>query len=124
MIKSIHIIFVLFSFFSFVSRVVLSEFKPEFLRKKWIKIAPHVVDTLLILSGITLVIQSQWLSVPYGWLVAKLLVLCIYIGLGILTMRKRGKTRWLAFTAAVACYVYILVVAISKNPLFFSNYSA
>ncbi len=119
MIKSIHIFFVLFSFFSFVSRVMLSEFKPDFLQKKWIKIAPHVVDTVLIISGITLVIQASWLSAQHDWLVGKLLVLCIYIGLGILTMRKRGKTRWLAFTATVACYVYIMVVAISKNPLFF-----
>lgn len=119
MIKSIHIFFVLFSFFSFVSRVILSEFKPEFLQQKWIKIAPHVVDTLLIISGITLVIQGSWLSTQYDWLVGKLLVLCIYIVLGIVTMRKRGKTRWLAFTATVVCFVYIMVVAISKTPLFF-----
>jgi uncharacterized membrane protein SirB2 len=98
---------------------MLSEFKSEFLQQKWIKIAPHVVDTLLIVSGITLVIQGSWLSTQPDWLVGKLLVLCVYIGLGILTMRKQGTTRWLAFTATVACYIYIMVVAISKNPLFF-----
>ena len=99
--------------------MLLSEFKPDFLQQKWIKITPHIVDTFLIISGIILVIQGQWLSGQYTWIVAKLLILCIYIGLGILAMRMRSKNRWLAFVGAVMCYVYILVVAISKNPLFF-----
>ncbi len=119
MIKSVHILLVLLSFFSFISRVMLSEIKPAVLQKKWLKIAPHVLDTLLIISGIALVIKGQWLFAQYDWLIGKLVVLMLYIGFGILTMHSLGKKRWLAFTAAVACFAYIVVVAISKNPLFF-----
>ncbi len=119
MFKFIHIFLVLFSLFSFISRAVLSEVKPDVLLKKWLKIAPHVLDTLLIISGIILVIKGQWLSAQHDWLIGKLVILIFYIGFGILTMHSLGKRRWLAFTAAIACFSYIMVVAISKNPLFF-----
>jgi uncharacterized membrane protein SirB2 len=119
MFKSIHIFLVLFSLFSFVSRVILSEIRPAVLQKKWLKIAPHVLDTLLIMSGIILVIKGQWFSAQHNWLIGKLVVLVFYVGFGILTMHSLGKKRWLAFTAAIGCFAYIMVVAISKNPLFF-----
>lgn len=119
MIKSVHIFLVLFSLFSFVSRVILSEVKPEILQKKWLKIAPHVLDTLLIASGIVLIFKGHWLSIQHDWLVGKLLMLVFYIGFGVLAMHSLGKKRWMAFSAAILCFAYIMVVAISKNPRFF-----
>lgn len=119
MIKIFHLSFVLISIFSFVGRVILSETHPEILKRKPFKIAPHVIDTLLLLSGITLVFQGSWLSTQYGWIIAKLVALIGYIGLGVLTMRNRGTVRWAAFVGAMACFVYIGIVAVTKNPLFF-----
>jgi uncharacterized membrane protein SirB2 len=115
LIKILHISLVLISFASFISRVALLQFNPKVLQIKWLKILPHVIDTLLLLSGIYLVIQGSWLAGEYGWLVAKIVALIAYIGLGITVMHQQGKTRWLAFTGAIACYAYILSVAISKN---------
>ena len=75
----IHIIFVLLSFISFVARVALSEFKPEILTAKIFKIAPHVIDTLLLLSGITLVFNGNWIaSGNYGWIISKFMVFGLY----------------------------------------------
>ncbi len=115
MIKILHISLVLISFASFISRVALLQFNPTVLQIKWLKILPHVIDTLLLLSGIFLVIQGPWFEGEYGWLVAKIVALFAYIGLGILVMHKHGKTRWFAFIGAITCYTYILSVAISKN---------
>lgn len=112
----IHIVFVLLSFISFVARVALSEFKPEVLSVKIFKIAPHVIDTLLLLSGITLVMNGGWIaSGNYGWIISKFMVLLAYIGLGVLTMRSTGAKRWGAFAGALVCYGYILSVAITKH---------
>lgn len=116
---AIHIIFVLSSFISFTGRVVLSELKSELLTRKVFKIAPHVIDTALLLSGIGLVVSGSWIaSGNYGWIVTKFTVLVVYIALGVLTMRCSGTQRWLAFAAAVACYGYIFSVAITKHGLF------
>lgn len=119
MIKIFHLTFILLSIFSFVGRVILSETHPAILKQKALKIAPHVIDTLLLLSGLTLIFQGGWLSMEYGWIVAKIVALLGYIGLGVVTMRNRGTVRWLAFVGAMACFVYIGIVAVTKNAFFF-----
>jgi uncharacterized membrane protein SirB2 len=119
MIKAFHLTFVLMSIFSFVGRVILSETYPLILKQKLFKIAPHIIDTLLLLSGIVLVFQGQWLSTEYAWIIAKLFALIGYIGLGVMVMHSRGTNRWLAFVGAMTCFVYIGIVAVTKNPLFF-----
>jgi len=97
-------------------RVVLSELKPEVLTTKLFKVAPHVIDTFLLISGISLVVKGHWLvGGEYGWIIAKFMVLIVYIGLGVFVMRTTGLKRWLAFSGALACYGYILSVAITKQ---------
>ena len=119
MIKIFHLTFILLSIFSFVGRVILSETHPAMLKQNAFKIAPHVIDTLLLISGITLVFQGGWLSTEYGWIIAKIVALLGYIGLGVVVMRNRGTVRWLAFVGAMACFVYIGIVAVTKNAFFF-----
>ena len=112
----IHIIFALLSLASFVTRVALSQFKPDVLKIKVFKIAPHVIDTFLLISGITLVINGNWIaSGNYGWIISKFMVLLTYIGLGVLTMHSTGTKRWAAFAGALVCFGYILTVAITKH---------
>lgn len=119
MLKHIHLFFVAVLVVSFVGRVMLAEFKPYLLKQKWLKITPHILDSLLLLSGIALVIQGNWLMADYGWIVAKLLALLVFIGLGVLAMHKVGMLRWLAFTGAMICLLYIAKLAISKQAWFF-----
>lgn len=114
MIK-IHLLFILATFVSFSGRMALSVFKPEWLQNKIIKIAPHIIDTILLLSGITLVIQGNWLENEYGWILSKLILLLGYIALGVMAMRFNGVKRWVAFAAAIACYISIFIIAITKN---------
>ena len=119
MIKIFHLTFILLSIVSFVGRVILSETHPTLLKQKMVKIAPHVINSLLLLSGITLVFQGGWLSTDYGWIIAKIIALLGYIGLGMVVIYNRGTTRWLAFVGAMACFVYIGIVAVTKNAFFF-----
>jgi len=119
MIKILHLTFVLLSIFSFIGRVILSETHPQILKRKALKIAPHVIDSILLISGITLVFQGQWLQGEYAWIIAKITALLGYIGLGIVVMHNRGTVRWLAFFGAISCFVYICIVAATKNLLFF-----
>ncbi|MDD5460384.1 MAG: SirB2 family protein [Methylococcales bacterium] len=119
MIKTLHLTFILLSILSFVGRVILSETHPVILKQKLFRIAPHIIDTILLLSGITLIYQGNWLSTDYSWIIAKIVALLGYIGLGVVVMRNRGAVRWLAFIGAMACFVYIGIVAVTKNALFF-----
>lgn len=115
MIKTLHFIFILSSFASFFYRFYLSIFKPEGLNNKIIKIAPHILDTFLLISGFTLVIQGNWLSGEFGWIISKIILLISYIGFGVMAMRSIGNKRWIGFLMAIICYISIFVIAISKH---------
>ena len=119
MIKIFHLTLILLSITSFVGRVVISEVQPGLLKQPLFKIGPHAINGLLLLSGVVLVFQGPWLAISSAWLVAKVLALFGYIGLGILTLQVRGQNRWFAFAGAMACFAYICIVAVTKNPLLF-----
>ncbi|MCK4494503.1 MAG: SirB2 family protein [Methylococcales bacterium] len=109
-----HIVFVALSLTSFIVRVLLIPLKPLWLKTKFFKIAPHIIDTFLLLSGLNLVIQNQWLEGDFNWIIAKFIALLIYIGFGVMVMRMKGITRWLAFIGALSFYGYIIAIAVTK----------
>ena len=119
MIKSLHLIFIVTSLISFSGRFALSYLKPELLQNKIFKIAPHIIDTVLLVSGITLVLQGGWLEGEFGWIASKLVLLVGYIVLGVIAMRAtNGVKRWGAFVGAISCFVGIFAIAITKNGFF------
>ncbi len=119
MIKLIHLVFILTSFISFSGRFVLSFFKPEILQNRIVKIGPHVIDTVLLISGVALVLQGGWLEGEFGWIVSKLILLVGYIIFGVIAMRaKANGMRWIAFFAAMLCYGGVFIIAITKKGFF------
>ena len=89
------------------------------LQARWVRIAPHAVDTLLLASAIGLAVWSHQYPGQQSWLTAKLLALPGYIVLGAIAL-KRGRTkgqRQGAFAAALALFAYIVMVAVTKQPL-------
>ena len=89
------------------------------LQQKWVRIAPHVVDTLLLASAITLAVWSHQYPGQQPWLTAKVVALIAYIVLGTVAL-KRGRTRAVrvaAFAGALLVFAYIVMVAVTKTPL-------
>lgn len=115
MLKSLHMLFILLSVGGFIIRIMLVQFKPAWLQPKLAKIAPHVIDTILLLSGIGLVFQGNWLAGEFGWIISKIIMLVAYIGFGVMAMRSTGIKRWVGFVLALASFGYILTIAISKH---------
>jgi uncharacterized membrane protein SirB2 len=88
------------------------------LRDRWVRIVPHVVDTVFLLAGIALAVRIQQYPFVHAWLTAKVFALIVYIVLGTVAL-KRGKTRAIraaAFVAALAVFAYIVGVARTRNP--------
>jgi uncharacterized membrane protein SirB2 len=89
------------------------------LQARWVRIVPHVNDTLLLASGIGLAVLIQQYPLVQGWLTAKLFALIAYIVLGTIAL-KRGKTRGqriAAWIAALAVFGYMVAVAVTHDPL-------
>ena len=88
-------------------------------RQRWVRIAPHIVDTLLLASAVALAVSIAQYPLTHGWLTAKLLGLVLYIWLGTVAL-KRGKTRRsriAAWIAAQVVFAYIIAVAVTHSPL-------
>ena len=47
------------------------------------RIAPHIIDTVLLATAIILVVMSQQYPLVTPWVTAKVVALLVYIGLGI-----------------------------------------
>jgi len=118
-IKFVHIGCVAISYALFVLRGIWMLRESALLQQRWVKIAPHAVDTLLLASAIALAVISRQYPLAHGWLTAKVAGLLLYIGLGTLAL-KRGKTRrtrMAAWLAAQAVFFYIVAVALTRQPL-------
>lgn len=118
LLKSVHVACVAASFALFAVRGAWMLRAPDRLRVGWVRVVPHVVDTLLLASAVALAFLLRIDPLAHGWLGAKIAGLCAYIVLGTVAL-KRGRTRGTrtaAFAAALAVYAYIVTVAITKSP--------
>jgi len=88
------------------------------------RIAPHVVDTVFLFSGIAMLLVISLNPFSQSWLLAKFAGLVIYILLGSVAIRH-GPTlriRTIAFAAAVSAFAYIVGVALAKSPASWIRY--
>jgi uncharacterized membrane protein SirB2 len=119
-LKHSHLLFIALSVSFLAVRFLLSLKAPALLQKKFFKIAPHVVDSFLLLTAIGLMLTIQQYPFQAPWLTEKLLGVFAYIALA--TMALKGRTlvlRWLGFLGALSWLALIAQVAVTKTPVLF-----
>ena len=118
--RSVHVGAVALTALSFCLRGIWMLQGSARLHARWVRIFPHVVDTVLLASALYLAVGVYGYPVPgQGWITAKLVALLVYIGLGTVAL-KRGRTlavRAGALAAALAVFGYIVAVAVTKSAL-------
>lgn len=89
---------------------------------RWLRIAPHFIDTVLLASGLTLAfIIHQYPFYNSDWLTAKVVGLIVYILLGVLMFRGARSRGWQVATGvfALVTFAYIISVAWTMRPMGF-----
>src|SRR4051812_8055369 len=81
-IKYLHISCVGLSISLFILRGALQQAGVEWRRWRVLRVAPHVVDSVLLGSAIWLAMTIHQYPFVNSWLTAKLLALCVYVWLG------------------------------------------
>ena len=125
LLKQVHVASAFLSIAGFAARGVLMLRDSRLLQSRFARIAPHVVDTVLLASAVALAWQSGQYPFAQSWLTAKVVALLAYIALGTVAL-KRGRTktvRAIAFAAALAAALYIVAVALARNPLPFPSFT-
>lgn len=87
------------------------------LARRWVRVVPHIVDSVLLASALAMAVTSAQYPLIHGWLTAKVAGLVAYIVLGTIAL-KRGRTysiRVAAFGAALLVFIYIVAVAFTKE---------
>ena len=122
-LKSLHISCAAISYTLFFLRGIWRLNDSPMLQQRWVRIAPHLIDTLLLASAIALAFSIGQYPFVDSWLTAKVMALLLYIVLGSVALKyaKALTLRVLAWLTAQAVFGYIVLVAINHNPFPFSG---
>ena len=119
-LKHTHLTALALSFILFFIRGYLMMRDSNASKHRAFLIAPHIVNLLLIGSGIALAVVLHFNPANQPWLAVKLVALVVYIALGILTFKHPVlKIRKILWISALIVFAFIVSVAQSKNPLGF-----
>jgi uncharacterized membrane protein SirB2 len=126
LLKTVHVGCVLLSYALFFARGVWMIRDSGMLERRWVRVLPHVNDTLLLAAAIALALMLRQYPFVHGWLTAKILALAGYIVLGMLALRQgRSKpARVTAWIVAQIVFFYMIAVALTRNPLVFPGWPA
>ena len=116
-LKTVHVGCAATSFALFFARGIWMLRGSPLLRRAWVRVLPHLVDTLLLASAIAMAAMSRQYPLVAGWLTAKVVALVAYIGLGMIALRhgRTPRVRAAAWVAALAVFAYIVAVALTRR---------
>lgn len=118
LLKHLHVLLVVASGLGFALRGYYRILRSRPLLHPMVRFGPHIIDTLLLFSGLAL-----WFLVPYpllSWFGVKLGLVLGYIVLGICAFRSSTDRRAMAsilFVLALLVFISIIVLALSKPAL-------
>lgn len=124
-IKTLHVSSVAISLCLFLLRVYWLLHQSQMIKKRAIKILPHVVDSILLFSAFAMLHIINYPSILENhWLAAKTLALILYILTGLYLFKKAKKPNQLYFSLCIALllYSYIIYVAVSKQVMPFISH--
>ena len=118
-VKTVHQTAVALSFLGFFARGLASFAGAGWVRSRAARTLPHIVDTVLLASAIALAWALRLMPTSAPWLMAKIVGLLVYIGLGVVALQPRRPpgVRRIAWLTALATFGWIVSVAITKDPL-------
>lgn len=115
--KYLHIVSVAASFaLFFVRGLWMMQSYPDS-QEKWVRVLPHVVDAVLVLSAIAMLAMSPkgW---PGDWLTVKLALIVVYVVLALYLFRgaRALATKFLAWLLGLLVFLFITTIAVLHHP--------
>ena len=117
MTKLIHMSTAFISISLFMLRGFWVYRESTMMNKKWVKIVPHINDTILLITAVILTFATQQYPFVDSWLTAKFTALIIYIILGMFALKraKELKNKAIFFALSLLMFSYIVGVALTRT---------
>lgn len=117
LLRGVHAVTVVITLLLFLLRGFWMMRESPRLTARWVRVAPHLNDTVLLAAAVAMLVVGGLNPFQQPWLLAKIVGLLAYIGLGTLAL-KRGRSKAVrvkAFIAALGVFAYIVAVAVTKQ---------
>lgn len=118
--KHVHLLAIALSVLFLTVRYILMMMDSPLLHKKFFKVTPHIVDTFLLLSGISLIFITGFMpfTAAGAWLTEKISCVLVYIALGFVALKlgKNKVIRSVAFFGALGWLYWAAHLAMTKVP--------
>ncbi len=117
-LKLLHLVTVGLSISLFLLRAGLSLHRAYADLPRWLRVVPHVNDSLLLTSAVSMATMSQQFPFTHDWLTAKLVALVAYIICGSIALKRARSVTARLIWASVALVLvgYIVAVALTRSP--------
>lgn len=118
-LKTLHVACAVLSVSGYFARGLLMLRDSPLLAVRVVRVAPHIIDTLLLVSAIVLAVRLEQYPFVHGWLTAKVLALIAYIVFGAIGLHygRTRRVRIAAWIAALLTFGYIVAVALTRQVL-------
>ena len=113
-LKIIHVSCAVLTFSGFTLRAYWMLVGSDWLQHKISRVLPHLIDTVLLVSAITMVIMSRQYPTLVNWVTIKIGLLLLYIVLGTFAL-KRGRTRQIRIVCLGGALLTIAAIFVEAN---------
>jgi uncharacterized membrane protein SirB2 len=112
-----HMLMAMLTIAVFVLQGILALAAPGVLRHKAMRIIPHVIYTLLLVTALTLLVVHGWNPFAFGWITMKIILLIAFIGLGIIAFRPNfpPATRAACWVVALGALLWAYSSALTRS---------
>ena len=115
--KYLHIVSVAAAFALFFVRGLWAMQSYPDSQEKWVRVLPHAVDAVLVLSGVAMLamLPAGW---PGNWLAVKLALIAVYGLLALFLFRgaRALATKFLVWLLGLLVFLFITTIAVLQNP--------
>ena len=121
LLKHMHMTLAVMSIALFTLRFAWTLVDSEQLQRKWTKVAPHLIDTLLLILGVIMAVKLALNPFEQLWLGEKLLAIIAYIFTGYYTLKlARNRTmQIIGYLGAMGWILLVVRLAMTKETMFF-----
>lgn len=122
--KHIHVLMAVLSVLFLILRFAYGTRAAGNLNKRWLKVIPHIIDGLLVLSIIGMLVSVGVSVFPSAWLSEKFTMFILYIVFSVLMVlslrgRLSASLRIPTFVLALVSWLWLIKVAVTKMPMLF-----
>ena len=120
-LKNIHMSLAAISVALFCLRFALLMTNANLLKNRWLKVVPHIIDTVLLLIGLVMMVKLALYPGQVDWMSEKLIAVVAYIFTGYYTLKlaRNNMMRIFGFLGALGWIILVARIAMTKQNFLF-----